>query len=135
MTPGAISRSKGVHSVSDKDADAKNYKKCRNSFEHGRSKRLCSSKQLRWLHSQNDSPVAPTFSACLVILSNGLDHRLHRSIGSPDDRLYLVKPSIISGSAFHRRRAAPVQTLPSRLSIQDAFLEPPQTAVHRLLRR
>ena len=73
MTPGAISRSKGVHSVSDKDADAKNYKKCRNSFEHGRSKRLCSSKQLRWLHSQNDSPVAPTFSACLVILSNGLD--------------------------------------------------------------
>src|SRR5258705_12365442 len=33
----------------------------------------CSSKQLRWLHSQNDSLVAPTFSACLVILSNGLD--------------------------------------------------------------
>ena len=49
--------------MSDKDADAKNYKKCRNSFEHGRSLKECSSKQLRWLHSQNDSLAVSTFSA------------------------------------------------------------------------
>ena len=30
----------------------------------------CFSKQLRWLHSQNDSLVAPTFPATLVIPSN-----------------------------------------------------------------
>jgi hypothetical protein len=40
MTPGAISRSKGVHSVSDKDTDAKNDEKCRNGFEHGGPKGL-----------------------------------------------------------------------------------------------
>jgi hypothetical protein len=31
----AYSRSKGVQSVSDKDADAKNDKKCCKSFKHG----------------------------------------------------------------------------------------------------
>jgi hypothetical protein len=57
--------------VSDKDADAKNYQKCCDSLEHTRSLKVGSSKQLRRLHSQSDSLVAPTISAGLMIPSNG----------------------------------------------------------------
>jgi hypothetical protein len=65
----SYSRPKGVESVSDKDADAKNDQKCCKSFEHGDPKD-CSSKSLRSLHSQNYSPVAPSFSARLMIPGN-----------------------------------------------------------------
>ena len=71
---GLFPRSKGVQSVSDKDADAKNYKKCCNSLKHG-DPEDCSSKQRCWLHSQNDLLVALTFWARLVPPSNGLSLR------------------------------------------------------------
>src|SRR5882672_7400949 len=71
---GLFPCSKGVQSVSDKDADAKNYKKCCNSLKHG-DPEDCSSKQRCWLHSQNDLLVALTFWARLVPPSNGLSLR------------------------------------------------------------